>query len=205
MTKQGVCIKNMKNQFGRFEKPICYAISLMLLIFYLFVLYKSVDYSNTTELYRAYYIDKKFSKYVTEEDMETTYRADVGLLYQKDGNIRNQGDGWSHAEAKATWCTGNDSYFAFYIDDTAREYELSLEIYKENGYKNELYVNENYEAPIVTKDGEAKIKISKKNLKDGINYFKIHTDDEVLPFNKINTQSEDKRKLNLYVHSMILK
>ncbi len=204
MIGQGVSIKKNKSS-DTFEKSICYAISFVLLITYLFVLYKSVDYSGTSELYRAYYIDKKFSRYVNEDDMKTVYRPGVKLLYKTDGDIKNQGDGWSHIDDNATWSIGNDSYFAFYIEDTEREYELILEIYGENGYKNELYVNDNRETPIVIENGEAKVPVSKENLKAGINYFKIHTDDDVLLFSEIDKQSNDKRKLNLFVHSMILK
>ena len=180
-----------------------YFISATLLVLYLFVLAKSFDTSNTPELYQKYFVTNEMKYYNTQEKFISDYSVDTLCNYSADGNYKNHGTGWLYPEETATWTEGNKSDMYFYISDPSASYTFQITVLNEMGYNNRLFVNGIDKGALTFENGVAEINIS-DGLFEGINTFSICTEDNVVKYNESHPESDDSRRINLYVKEVIL-
>ncbi len=127
------------------------------------------------------------------------YTADVELELTTSGKYLHLRDGWSEITNNATWTLGDCSNFDLYILDESKDYTLIINVSIDMGYRNVLYVNNQESGAIITSDKTAKIENPNSLLVPGFNSFSIRSMDE------IQIHPEAHRKLNLFIHSMLLK
>ncbi len=183
---------------------ILYTLSAALFISYVSVMIVGLDTSRATEAFNLYYVTREARHYVTQENLEGNYGADTVFFYNSNGNFLNEGIGWGDLEENATWILGNEASAFIYIDDLSHDYVFTINIQDEIGYANDLIVNGTDIGQLVFENNTASINVPANTLRVGLNRFLIRTNDDVLPINQVNPETEDGRPLNLFVTSFVL-
>lgn len=185
------------------KKVVAYFISAVLVIAYVFILIKSFDTSNTEKSYDLFYIKKELKYYSSQKEFEE-YCENTVINYSDQGNYKNQGEGWDVPETDGTWAIGKKSVFFIYISDPDAKYEIQISAAANEGYNNRLLINGTEIGELPISEQEYKLELD-KGLVKGLNKFEIATDEEVLPYNEKDPDSNDSRELNLLVKSVYLK
>lgn len=188
----------------KLKNIVFYFGAVLLLAVYLLVLCESKDTSRVSDEYRMFYITKELKYYLADDGLKD-YVPNQLYCYKNEGNYRNQGAGWGLPEENATWIYEKDAYLYLYIDDNSKDYQFCIFVQGSYGYNNYLYVNGENQGKVDVVDGIAAIEINKSCIVEGINEFCIHTENEILPLNVKNPESNDTRTLNLYISGIELK
>lgn len=148
------------------QKVVCYVLTAVLLVFYIVVLFRSLDTRGTTDAYRMYYLSDDLQYYVSQDELQS-YGVNTPFAYQKDGKYKNQGKGWSKPEDEGTWLIGPQADVYFYVADSPVRFTFRMEAEQDTGYQADLCVNEQLVGALLYEDGYFYLDISQSYMKEG--------------------------------------
>lgn len=154
---------------------VLYILSAALIIFYVWVLVISLDYSETSDAYQKFYVTKDLRHYADDAELGG-YVADNYFYYVKDGTYKNQADDWSDPDDTGSWAKSETSGFFIYVSDTETPYQLEINADMDEGYRNDLYVNDMHVGALIFEGSRSVTRIDSRYLKKGINKFQIRMD-----------------------------
>lgn len=151
----------------------CYTVSIILFLFYLFVLRNGLK-PEVSQEYSMFYIEHKLAYYLKDGELQN-YGVNEKFTYVPDGKYRNQGMGWSAMTETGIWTQGRKSFLYFYINEKKESgYDLRLYTCESIGKELQIYANGNRIAEReIRDDGIFEMYLPAGFVSEGINEIRI--------------------------------